>query len=86
MTQFEQLSTIGRAIGRSLRIEEITPDEARQELPSIMPPPVINMLLDAWSAAAGHPAHVTTTVADITGAPARTFLDWVNDHAAEFRA
>lgn len=86
LTQFEQLSTIGRATGRSLRVEEITPDDAQQELRAIMPPPVINMLLDAWAAAAGQPAHVTTTVADITGTPARSFLDWTNDHAAAFRA
>src|SRR5215472_5952107 len=35
----EQLSTIGRAIGRSLHIEEITPDQARRELLRIMPAP-----------------------------------------------
>jgi hypothetical protein len=29
---------------------------------------------------------LTSTVAEITGAPARTFLDWAADHAAEFRA
>jgi uncharacterized protein YbjT (DUF2867 family) len=85
LTQFEQLRTIGQLIGRSLQIEELTPEEARQELRSIMPPPVINMLMEAWSAAAGQPAHVTSTVEEITGRPARTFRDWVIDHAAEFR-
>jgi len=34
----------------------------------------------------GQPAFVTSTVAEITGTPARTFLDWATDHAAEFRA
>jgi uncharacterized protein YbjT (DUF2867 family) len=85
LTQFEQLSTIGRVIGRSLRIEEISPDEARRELLTIGPTAAVNMLLDAWGAAIGQPAFVTTTVADITGAPARTFADWVTDHSAEFR-
>jgi uncharacterized protein YbjT (DUF2867 family) len=32
LTQAEQVHTIGRAIGRSLRVEEISPDEARTEL------------------------------------------------------
>jgi glutaminase len=32
LTQGEQVRTIGRAIGRSLRVEEISPDEARSEL------------------------------------------------------
>ena len=85
LSQFEQLSTIGRAIGRSLRIEEITPDQAQQELLRIMPAPVINMLLDAWAAASGQPAFVTSTVEEITGSPARTFLEWATDNVAEFR-
>jgi hypothetical protein len=44
------------------------------------------MLLNAWAAAAGQPVLVTSTVAEITGAPARTFLDWAKEHAAEFHA
>ena len=86
LSQFEQVSTIGRVIGRSLRIEEISPDEARRELLRIGPLPAVNMLLQAWAAASGQPAHVTSTVAEITGTPARTFCDWATDHAAEFRA
>ena len=85
LTQFEQVSIIGRAIGRSLRIEEISPDEARRELLRIGPLPAVNMLLDAWAAAIGQPAHVTSTVTEITGTPAKTFLEWATDHAAEFR-
>jgi len=86
LSQFEQLSTIGRVIGRSLRIEEISPDEARRELLAIGPLPAVNMLLDAWTAAIGQPAHVTSTVAEITGTPPKTFLDWATDNAAKFRA
>jgi len=86
LSQFEQVSTIGRVIGRSLRIEEISPDEARRELFTIAPLAAVNMLLDAWAAAIGQPAFVTSTVADITGAPARAFAEWVTDHSAEFRA
>lgn len=32
LTQAEQVQTIGRAIGRSLRVQEISPDEARSAL------------------------------------------------------
>jgi uncharacterized protein YbjT (DUF2867 family) len=80
LTQLEQVSTIGRVIGRSLQIEEISPEEARSELR------IPALLLNAWAAALGQPAFVTSTVAEITGRPARTFLDWATDHAAEFRA
>lgn len=84
LTQFEQISTIGRAIGRPLRIEEITPEVARRERIAGMPEPVIDMLLNAWAAGAGRPAYVTSTVADITGTPARTFLEWATEYRSEF--
>jgi uncharacterized protein YbjT (DUF2867 family) len=86
LTQVEQLHTIGRAIGRSLRVEEMSPDEARSELlPVLGSTTLVNMLLSAWAAAIGQPAFVTSTFAELTGAPPRTFLDWATDHAAEFR-
>ena len=86
LSQSEQISTIGSVIRRSLRIEEISPDDARRELLALMPASIVNMLLDAWAAAIGQPAFVTSTVAELTGAPARTFRDWATDRAAEFRA
>jgi uncharacterized protein YbjT (DUF2867 family) len=85
LSQFEQIATIGGVIGRSLRIEEMSPEQARSEWLTSTPAFVVNMLLDAWAAAIGQPAFVTSTVAEITGAPARTFRDWATDHAAEFR-
>jgi uncharacterized protein YbjT (DUF2867 family) len=85
LSQLEQVSIIGEVIGRSLRFEEISSEEARRELLTMMPLSIINMLLNAWAAAIGQPAFVTSAVADITGTPARTFRDWVIDHAAEFR-
>lgn len=85
LSQFEQVHTIGRAIGRSLRIEEISPEQARSELFSCWPASVVDMLLEARAAAVGQPAYVTSNVADITGRPARTFSEWATDHAAEFQ-
>jgi uncharacterized protein YbjT (DUF2867 family) len=85
LSLFEQVSTIGEAIGRPLRFQEISPEEARLELAAVMPPPVVGMLLNAFAAGIGQPAFVTSTVADVTGRPARTFRDWVIDNAAEFR-
>jgi uncharacterized protein YbjT (DUF2867 family) len=87
LTQAEQVHTIGRAIGRSLRVEEMSPDEARSELlPILGSSTVVNMLLNAWAAAIGQPAFVTSTFAELTGGPPRTFLEWATDYAAEFRA
>lgn len=80
------MQIIGRALGRSLHLEEISPDEARSELlPILGSPVVVNMLLNAWAAAVGQPAFITSTFADLMGVPPRTFLQWATDHAAEFR-
>ena len=83
LTQREQVETIGEVIGRPLRFEEMTPDEARREWPA--PPHVVDMLLKAWAAAMGQPALVTSKVEEITGRPPRTFREWVADHTEEFR-
>lgn len=84
LSQLEQVVTIGDVIGRPLRFEEISPEAARREL--LAPAPVVDMLLNAWAAAIGRPAYVTSTVAEVTGRPTRTFREWVTDHAEAFRA
>ena len=87
LTQAEQVHAIGRAIGRRLCVEEMSADEARSELlPFLGSPALVNMLLNAWAAALGQPAFVTSTMAEVTGARPRTFLEWAADHAVEFRA
>jgi uncharacterized protein YbjT (DUF2867 family) len=85
LTQREQVATIGEALGRLLRLEEITPDEWRKELPAFIPVPGANMLLAAWAAAIGQPALVTSLVAEVTGRPSHTFREWATHNAAEFR-
>jgi len=44
------------------------------------------MLLNAWGAALGQPAFVSSSFATITGGAPRPFLEWATDYAAEFRA
>jgi uncharacterized protein YbjT (DUF2867 family) len=85
LSQFEQIATIGSVLGRALRIEEVSGEDWLRELPSFLPPFVAQYLLDAWTAAIGQPAFVTSTVAELTGSPARTFLEWTTHHAAQFR-
>jgi hypothetical protein len=75
---------VGDAIGRTLRFEELSRDAARQQLLAVMPPSIADMLLNAYAAAIGLPAWVTTTVGDVTGSPARSFRDWAAAHAADF--
>ena len=85
LTQREQVEIIGEAIGRPLRFEELTLEEGRLEMLKIMTAFFADMLLDALPATVKQPTHVTSTVADVTGTPARSFRDWVVDHTAEFQ-
>jgi len=85
LTQREQVETIGEAIGRPLRFEELPRASAREHMIAMrFPPAIADMLLDAYAAAVGQPALVTSAIAEVTGVPARTFLDWAKDHAAAF--
>lgn len=84
LTQQEQIAIIGSVLRRPLRIEELSPQDWLRDLPPYVPPVAAKYLLDAWTAAIGQPAFVTSTVAELTGAPARTFHQWATDNAARF--
>jgi uncharacterized protein YbjT (DUF2867 family) len=83
LRQAEQVRIIGEVLGRGIKFEELSPDEFRRETEGSWPSPVVDMLLAAWGATMGRPAYVTSTVADVLGS-ARTFREWVTDHAASF--
>ncbi len=85
LSQAEQVSMIGSALGRRIRFEEPSPEEFRRETAGRWPGPVVDMLLAAWGATIGRPAFVTSTVADVVGSPPRTFRQWAADHADAFR-
>jgi len=84
ISQADQVRTIGDVLGRRLRFHELSADEFRRETAEHWPRAAVDMLLAAWGAAAGIPAYVTSTVADVTGTPARTFREWVDAHAETF--
>jgi uncharacterized protein YbjT (DUF2867 family) len=84
LSQAAQVHTIGDAIGRALRFEELSPDEFRHETERTWPDGVATMLLAAWRATLGQPGFVTSAVHDILGSPPRTFYQWAADHAAMF--
>jgi uncharacterized protein YbjT (DUF2867 family) len=85
LSQAEQVRIIGEGIGRRIRFQELSPEEFRRETAGRWPGPIVDMLLAAWGATIGRPAFVTSTVADVVGSPARTFRQWVVDHAEAFR-
>ena len=85
LTQVEQVHTIGEVIGRMLRYEEISREVARQQMLTYWPPALVDGALDAWARMVTEPELVSSTVEEVTGAPARTFREWAIDHAGHFR-
>jgi len=85
LSQAEQVRIIGATIGRRIQFDELSPEDFRRETAGTWPVPVVDMLLIAWGATIGRPAFMTSSVFDIIGSPARTFRQWVADHADAFR-
>jgi uncharacterized protein YbjT (DUF2867 family) len=85
LTLQRQAEHIGDATGREIRLEVISPEQARTELGKTMPPIGTEAILRAWAAGNGIPARTSVIVEKITGRPAHTFARWAADHAADFR-
>lgn len=80
VTQVEQVQTIGDAIGRQLRWEEISRDEVKEKLAGVP-----DSALDTWASFVSNPEVVTTTVEAVTGRAAREFSEWARYNADRFR-
>ena len=85
LTLRRQVERIGDAIGREIRLEVISREQAQAELGKTMPPIGAETILRAWEAGNGVPARTSVIVEKITGRPAHTFAQWAADHAGDFR-
>jgi len=86
ITQVEQLDAIGEAIGRPLRWEEISREDARPGLIAAFGDEAFaDSALDAWARFVAAPERTTQTVQEITGSPARSLREWATHHADDFR-
>ncbi|MFG1815826.1 NAD(P)H-binding protein [Kribbella sp. NPDC049174] len=86
LTQAEQVHTIARAVGKPMRVEDLSPAEARQAMLDLGADPVLaESSVTYWASLVDNPEPVTTTVPELTGHPALTFADWATEHANEFR-
>jgi uncharacterized protein YbjT (DUF2867 family) len=81
LTQIEQAQAIGDALGRTVRWEELSREDAQAQLAGVVP----DTALDTWAAFVESPEIVTSTVEEVTGDPARPFAEWARDHAEDFR-
>jgi uncharacterized protein YbjT (DUF2867 family) len=86
LSQREQVRMIGEAIGRDVRWEELSAEQAKAAmLTQGLPPDVPDRLLGYWSTIGQRPEPATTSVEQILGRPALTFAQWAIEHAAAFQ-
>jgi uncharacterized protein YbjT (DUF2867 family) len=83
----EMVAIIGDVIGRPLRYEEIPPEAVKQGMVQRgFPEPFVEALMARYARGVGQAAPVTGEVEKVLGRPARTYAEWVADHADAFRA
>lgn len=87
LTIREQVAAIATGIGRDIRFEELTPEQARANLLAQgMPAEVIDELILAYpDGYRDYTPPVSPVVEQVTGRPGRTLAEWAADHADDFR-
>jgi uncharacterized protein YbjT (DUF2867 family) len=86
LTHQQMVATIGEALGRPLRYQEIPPQAVEQGMVANgFPEPFVAALMARYAREVAQPAPVSGEVERVLGRPARTYAQWVSDHADAFR-
>ena len=86
LTHQQLVATIGEVLDRPLRFQELPPEAAKQGMiQQGIPEPFVEALLARYAREVGQPAPVTGEVERVLGRPARTYAEWVADHAVAFQ-
>lgn len=87
LTQIEQVRQIGEALGREIPFHAVPAEQGRAMMVGNgVPAEIAGWVVWILGAAAERPdTDVSRTVTAVTGQPARTFRQWVDDHVDEFR-
>ncbi|PSJ25304.1 nucleoside-diphosphate sugar epimerase [Streptosporangium nondiastaticum] len=86
LSQEEQVHIIGEALGRTLGWQDVEHEAARSAMvDSGWPPSYADGALDYFAVLTKENEVGSTVVEDVTGRPARTFRQWVDEHVEAFR-
>ncbi|WP_306318219.1 MULTISPECIES: SDR family oxidoreductase [unclassified Streptomyces] len=86
LTQIEQLRIIGEVAGRDLRWEDVPGHAARAAMVEAgWPEAYAAGALDYFETLVDQPETLTDHVAGVLGRPPRTFREWAEEHAGDFR-
>lgn len=84
LTPADRVRILGEVLGRDLRFEGMTNEEARAEMSASMPAAYVDAFFDFNVGGSLDESAVLPTVAQIAGRPPRTFERWAAAHAGSF--
>ena len=80
----EQVAILGQVLGRDLRFEAMSNEEARADMSASMPAEYVDAFLSFFVDGTIDESTVLPTVQEILGRPPRRFEDWAREHADAF--
>jgi uncharacterized protein YbjT (DUF2867 family) len=81
----QRVRILAEALGRDIRYEAQSDDEARAQMLAQMPQQYVDAFFSFYSEGKLDEATVYPTVLEVTGRPPRTFAQWARANAARFR-
>jgi uncharacterized protein YbjT (DUF2867 family) len=84
LTPGDQVATLAAVLGRPLRYEPLSDEQARAEMAPDTPAPYIDAFFRFYSGGEFDDSPVLDTVAQLTGRPPRSFAQWARAHADAF--
>lgn len=80
----DRVRLLGEALGRRLRYEPQPDDDARAEMGTQMPQPYVDAFFSFFTDGKLDESQVLPTVAEVTGRPPTTFMEWARTNAHRF--
>jgi uncharacterized protein YbjT (DUF2867 family) len=82
----EQVAIVAQALGRQVRFEAQSNEEAREEMSGTMPPEYVDAFMSFFADGTLDESQVLPTVEQIIGRPPRALAQWAAAHAEEIRS
>lgn len=84
-TPRQRADEIAAALGEPVRFVEQSPEEARAQMLTFMPPPVVEGTLSILGEPTAREREISPHVEQVLGRPARPFADWLGRNVDAFR-
>jgi uncharacterized protein YbjT (DUF2867 family) len=85
MRPADQLRVLAERLGRDLRLEPLSDEEARAQMLTTTPVEYVEAFFSFYVDGTIDESPVLPTVTELTGAPPRTFVQWTDAHIDAFR-